>query len=140
MSRCPPICAFPLFAPASRLIGEHPLGYGYGRNAFAHALRLHYPKAQLGHAHSGWIDLGIGGGIPALALWAALIGSLMWRGWRSFFDTANPGGLLLFFLATGYAGRMALDSVNKDHMLQMFMFLAGLLLVLATPRRTEGGP
>jgi O-Antigen ligase len=123
-----------------RLIGEHPLGYGYGRNAFAHALRLNYPKAQLGHAHSGWIDLGLGGGVPALALWAALIGSLMWRGWRSFFDAANPGGLLLFFLATGYAGRMALDSVNKDHMLQMFMFLAGLLLVLTAPRRTEGGP
>lgn len=123
-----------------RLIGDHPLGYGYGRNAFAHALRLHYPQAQLGHAHSGWIDLGIGGGIPALALWAAFLGSLMWRGWRSFFDARNSFGLLLFLLATGYAGRMALDSVNKDHMLQMFMFLAGVLLMLAAPPRTEKAP
>lgn len=117
-----------------RLIDEHPLGYGYGRNAFVHALRQHYPSAQLGHAHSGWIDLGLSGGIPALILWAAFLGSLMWRGWRTFFDKANSHGLLLFFLATGYAGRMMLDSVNKDHMLQMFMFLAGLLLILTAPQ------
>jgi len=68
-------------------------------------------------------------------LWAAFLGSLMWRGWRAFFDRDNPHGLLLFFLATGYAGRMLLDSVNKDHMLQMFMFLAGLLLMLSAPQR-----
>jgi O-antigen ligase len=117
-----------------RLIAESPLGVGYGRNAFAHALKQRHPEARLGHAHSGWIDLGVGGGIPALLLWAAFIGSLMWRGWRSFFATHNPHGLLLFFLATGYAGRMALDSVNKDHMLQMFLFLVGLLLVRTRPR------
>jgi O-antigen ligase len=123
-----------------RLIGEHPLGYGYGRNAFAHTLRTHYPSAQLGHAHSGWIDLGLGGGMPALALWAAFLGSLMWRGWRAFFERANAHGLLLFLLTTGYAGRMALDSVNKDHMLQMFMFLAGLLLILTAPQPKGGRP
>lgn len=117
-----------------RLIAKLPLGYGYGRNAFAHALRQQYPDARLGHAHSGWIDLGVGGGVPALLLWAAFLGSLIWRGWRAFFDDGNPHGLVLFFIATGYAGRMALDSVNKDHMLQMFLFLVGILLV-ATSRR-----
>ena len=114
-----------------RLIAEHPLGYGYGRNAFAHALRQRYPEARLGHAHSGWIDLGVGGGVPALLLWGGLLAGLMWRGWRAFFRHGNGHGLALFFLATGFAGRMVLDSVNKDHMLQMFLFLAGLLLVLA---------
>jgi hypothetical protein len=64
----------------------------------------------------------------------------MWRGWRSFFDRGNAHGLLLFLLATGYAGRMALDSVNKDHMLQMFLFLAGLLLMLTAPPRPEKQP
>lgn len=117
-----------------RLIAELPLGYGYGRNAFVHALRQQYPDARLGHAHSGWIDLGVGGGVPALLLWAAFLGSLMWRGWRAFFNDSNAHGLVLFFIATGYAGRMALDSVNKDHMLQMFLFFVGILLV-ATSRR-----
>jgi hypothetical protein len=118
-----------------RLLADHPLGYGYGRNAFAHALRLQHPEARLGHAHSGWIDLGVGGGVPALLLWAGFLGSLMWRGWRAFFGGGEPHGLVLFLLASGFAGRMVLDSVNKDHMLQMFLFLAGLLLVLTAPRR-----
>lgn len=117
-----------------RLIAEHPLGYGYGRNAFGHALRQQYPDARLGHAHSGWIDLGVGGGWPALLLWGGLLGSLMWRGWRAFFADGNPHGLLLLFLAFVYAARMMLDSVNKDHMLQIFLFLIGVLLV-ATSRR-----
>lgn len=115
-----------------RLIAENPLGYGYGRNAFEHALQQQHPAAQLGHAHSGWIDLGVSGGWPALALWAALLASLMWRGWQALFRDGNPLGLVLFFLATGYAGRMVLDSVNKDHMLQMFFFLSGVLLVLTS--------
>lgn len=118
-----------------RLITEHPLGYGYGRNAFAHALRQQYPEARLGHAHSGWIDLGVGGGVPALLLWGGLLAGLMWRGWRIFFGCGNAHGLVLFFLATGYAGRMVLDSVNKDHMLQIFLFLAGILLVATAPGR-----
>jgi hypothetical protein len=116
-----------------RLIELAPLGQGYGRNAFSHALRQQFPEVKSGHAHSGWIDLGVGGGIPAMLLWAAFVGSLMWRGLREFFGSNNPHGLLLFLLSTGYAGRMVLDSVNKDHMLQIFLFLAGLLLILTLP-------
>lgn len=116
-----------------RLIEDFPLGYGYGRNAFGHALQARGQPVR-GHAHSGWIDLGIGGGIPALALWSTLLGSLMWRGWRTFFNDGNAHGLVLFFIATGYAGRMVLDSVNKDHMLQMFLFLIGILLVVTSRR------
>jgi hypothetical protein len=123
-----------------RLIADHPLGYGYGRNAFVHALRQAHPEARLGHAHSGWIDLGVGGGIPALLLWAAFLGSLAWRGWRTFFAAGNPHALVLFFIAAGYGGRMMLDSVNKDHMIQMFMFLAGLLLVLTSTPRAAARP
>jgi hypothetical protein len=119
-----------------RLIAQGPFGHGYGRNAFGHALEVQGQPVR-GHAHSGWLDLGIGGGVPALALWAAFLGSLMWRGWRAFFDQGNAHGLLLFFLTTGYAGRMVLDSVNKDHMLQMFLFLAGLLLMLTAAPHGE---
>jgi hypothetical protein len=121
------------------LLGDAPLGHGYGRNAFGHALREIHGSGR-GHAHSGWIDLGVGGGIPALALWGAFLASLMWLGWQAFSHRGNAHGLLLFLLAAGFAGRMALDSVNKDHMLQMFLFLAGVLLVLTAPPRAEKAP
>lgn len=120
-----------------KLIADDPAGYGYGRNAFGHALQERQVSAR-GHAHSGWIDLGVGGGIPGLVLWAAFLGSMIWLGWQTFRNDDNPYGLLLVLLSAGHGFRMILDSVNRDHMLQMFMFLAGLLLVLATsPRAAE---
>ena len=112
----------------SRLIAEHPVGVGYGRNAFAHALRTQMP-VELGHSHSGWIDLGVGGGVPALSLWAAFIASLVWLGWRALQDRARLAGLPLIFVALGFASRMLIDSVNKDHMLQIFCFVVGVLLL-----------
>lgn len=115
-----------------RLIADDPAGYGYGRNAFGHALQARQASAR-GHAHSGWIDLGVGGGIPGLLLWAAFLGSLAWHGWRAFRDRADRHGLLLALVCAGHAFRMLVDSVNRDHMLQMFMFFAGLLLLLANP-------
>ena len=115
-----------------RLIGERPLGVGYGRNAFVHALRESGSDAQVEHAHSGWIDLGIGAGIPAVMLWLLFMGSLMVTGGVRYFRDQNPHGLWLLFLASGYLGRMVIDSVNRDHMLQMFLFLAGYLLVMST--------
>lgn len=124
----------------ARLMADHPVGVGYGRNAFAHALRVHYP-VQLGHAHSGFVDLGVGAGLPAVMLWLAFIGSLIWAGWRTFSGKKQRlAGLLLIFMATGFTGRMVLDSVNRDHMLQIFFFLVGVMLVLACVERRQPGP
>ncbi|MDO8314110.1 MAG: O-antigen ligase family protein [Rugosibacter sp.] len=114
-----------------RLIEELPLGVGYGRNAFSHALRETGVDAQVGHAHSGWIDLGIGAGIPAVVLWLLFMGSLMVTGGVRYFRDQNPHGLWLLFLASGFIGRMVVDSVNRDHMLQIFLFLAGYLLAMS---------
>jgi len=112
----------------SRQIAENPLGIGYGRSAFAHALRPIYGLSGGGHSHSGFIDFTLGGGIPALLLWLFFVGSLFVASWRSYSRSNNPYGLLLFFLISGYTGRMLLDSVQRDHMLQIFMFLVGFLM------------
>lgn len=111
----------------SRLIAENPLGVGFGRNAFAHALRPVYGQGE-GHSHSGFIDFTLGGGVPALLLWLFFVGSLFVASWRSYALSGNPYGLLLLFLISGYTGRMLLDSVQRDHMLQIFMFLMGFLM------------
>lgn len=122
-----------------RLIEAHPLGVGYGRNAFVHALRQ-TTEAHAGHAHSGWIDLGIGGGIPALLLMAGFLGSLLAIGALRYFRHGDPHALWLLLLTSGYAGRMVVDSVNRDHMLQIFMFLGLYLLFRSAPQAHETPP
>lgn len=115
-----------------REIASYPLGVGYGRNAFSHAIKQK-EDAQLGHAHSGWIDLGIGGGIPALILWAAFLGSLILISGIRYFRYTDPHALWLLFISSGYAGRMVVDSVNRDHMLQIFFFLSFYLIAISIP-------
>lgn len=111
------------------LIAEHPFGVGYGRNAFGHALVQAYPDSNVGHAHSGWIDLGIATGLPGLLLWSLFMTILVRMGWVGWRDRRDGFALALLLLTTEYSLRMALDSVNRDHMLQTFLFLVGFLSV-----------
>lgn len=121
-----------------RLARDVPLGVGYGRNAFVRALRKQYP-AKLGHSHSGFVDLLASGGLPAVILWLAFAGSLVSAGWRSFTAFRSPRGLLLILLVGGYTGRMLIESVSRDHMLQIFFFLVGALLFADTARARNPG-
>ncbi|MDD3466164.1 MAG: O-antigen ligase family protein [Campylobacterales bacterium] len=112
------------------LIAENPLGVGYGRNAFGHALKAKYGEGG-GHSHSGIIDLGIGTGVPGIILWVVFLGSLVYYGFSSFKKHGSYFGMALFFIASGFFFRMIVDSVIRDHMLEQFMFLAGFLLTMS---------
>lgn len=117
---------------AAQAIVAHPLGVGFSRSAFGQAMRLKYPEYRSSeHSHSGILDFTLGVGLPGLALWLAFLGTLGVHGWRAFFRRENPAGLLLLFLITGYFGRSLVDSNIRDHMLEQFMFLVGVLTVLA---------
>lgn len=117
---------------AVQAIAAHPLGVGFGRSAFGQAMRQAYPDYRsTEHSHSGILDFTLGVGLPGLALWLAFLGTLGVHGWRAFFVRENPAGLLLLFLVTGYFSRSLVDSNIRDHMLEQFMFLAGVLTVLA---------
>jgi len=112
------------------LISENPLGVGYGRNAFGHALKAKYGEGG-GHSHSGIIDLGIGTGVPGMIFWVVFLGSLVYYGFSSFKKHGSYFGMALFFIASGFFFRMIVDSVIRDHMLEQFMFLAGFLLTMS---------
>lgn len=114
----------------SILIIENPLGVGYGRNAFGHALKAKYGEGG-GHSHSGIIDLGIGLGIPGIFIWYLFLSFLAIFGLRAHMQHKSYAGLLLFFITVGFGSRMLIDSLNRDHMLEQFMFLVGLLYALA---------
>jgi O-antigen ligase len=113
-----------------QLVTEHPLGIGFDRNAFGRGLQLKYGEGK-GHSHSGLLDIAIGTGVPGVVLWIAFLGSLAWLGLRRFLDTGNYAGLALLFVVLDFSTRLLLDSVTKDHMLQQFMLVTGLLAVLA---------
>ena len=114
------------------LVRDHPLGVGFGRNAFGHGLKAKYGKGG-GHSHSGLLDMAIGLGIPGALLWLGFFISLAAIAWRRCRAGPNYAALLLLLFVTDYGVRMVLDSVIRDHMLQQFMFLAGLAGVMMVP-------
>ena len=111
------------------IIGEHPLGIGFGRNAFGHGLKSKYGEGG-GHSHSGLLDFAIGTGIPGTLLWLGFFVSLMRLAWKRTRATHNHAAILLVLLLLDFGARMLLDSVIRDHMLQQFLFLVGLAAVM----------
>jgi len=134
------------------LMADYPLGVGFGRNAFGHAVEKKYGM-KTSHSHSGIIDLGVGVGIPGVVLWLGFLGALArigYRGLRASGGFASLGAagsaslyrgfpaLVLLLLTAGYGFRMLVDSTIRDHMLQMFLFLAAFLAVVTVGRSGRG--
>lgn len=122
----------------AKLVRDHPLGLGYGRDAFQHGIIQKYGAAKLGHSHSGYLDLAIGIGIPGVLLWLAFMGSLLRLAYRGHGENPNMFALLLFILVVDFNLRMLVDSINRDHSLQQFLFLAGLYASMAQAQRRLG--
>jgi len=120
------------------LVLERPLGRGFGRQIFGHALKEKYAvEKPETHPHSGLLGLAIGAGIPGALLWIAFCIFLIRFGYRGFIQTRSYASLALLLLTTGFAVATVLDSMMQDHMLQEFMFLAGLLAVLSATEAME---
>lgn len=51
-----------------KLLAENPFGYGLIERSFGAIAKAKWPDSKLTQSHSGWIDLGLGLGIPGLAL------------------------------------------------------------------------
>ncbi|HEY3431453.1 MAG TPA: O-antigen ligase family protein [Rhodocyclaceae bacterium] len=120
-----------------RLVSEYPLGVGYGRNAYGHAMSLYFQEPFTGHSHSGLLDWTLGLGIPGLIFWLGVVALLFRHGWRAWFLDQRPSGLLLIFLVSGFLGRSLLDSNMRDHMMEMAFFLFGLLLAPGVVRERK---
>lgn len=114
-----------------QIILENPLGIGFGRNVFGHALELKYGKdAQRGyHSHSGIIDFTLGVGIIGLFIWVFFIFSIIRVCIYSFKTKQSYYAILTFFLTTGFVTRSLVDSNMRDHMFLLFMFFLGLFMV-----------
>lgn len=121
------------FKEGVQAILDNPLGVGFGRNAFGHAMQRKYGEGR-GHSHSSLIDFTLSGGIPGLLLWFIFSASLLRLGWRAYFSGNDVVGMALVMLIVGTLLRMVVDSNLRDHGLEQYLFLLAALATLAAAR------
>jgi len=111
-----------------KIIFENPLGVGWGRNAFGHAIQKKYnlKKRTLGHSHSGIIDFTIALGWPGLILWLLFILYMLKISIKYAIKEYNFFAILMFFNVTGFVTRWLVDSNMRDHMFLMFIMIVGI--------------
>lgn len=110
-----------------RGLAEHPLGRGYGSNAFGRHLAEKYGIQGAVSSHSGWLDFALANGIPGLVLLLALSAALCVRGWRSFVGNTGVGGLALAFLTIAYISRCSIDGLMSTSKLMAFALVSAAL-------------
>jgi len=110
-----------------QILKEHPLGVGYDRNAFGHALQAKYGASGGGSSHSGLLDMFIATGVPGGLLWLALLFAVLKLSLNAFRRTHSFYALALFFVVLDFSLRMTIDGIVRDHVFQQFMLVVGLL-------------
>jgi hypothetical protein len=123
---------------AWRGLAEHPLGRGYGSDAFGRYLAERHGLKGAVSSHSGWLDFALANGIPGLLLLLVFGAALSFRSWRAFATNTGVGGLALALLTIGYLSRCLIDGHFTTSRLMGFFLVSGVLWGLARdadPRR-----
>jgi hypothetical protein len=132
------------FKVGTELVAKQPLGYGMNREVFDNLLRTHYhePDPFPSHTHSGLLDFTLEGGVPALLLWLAFVGTVLSAAIRAYKQRREPAALMMIFLIVGFVLRSIVDINMRDHTLEQFLFLVGFLapLVKDSAARAAGQP
>ncbi len=115
---------------ALEYIQEEPMGVGFGRNAFGHAMEeRHGALAKRGAtAHSSILDLTVGAGIFATLLWLFFVYRVAKIAIKNFEIDYDYFSLLTLFLIMGYVGRSFVDANMRDHMFLQFMMILGICI------------
>ena len=113
-----------------KYISEDPIGIGFGRNAFGHALELRYPEyPRRGlHAHSSIMELSLGAGIIATMIWLSFVYAISKPAIIKYKKSLNYYALLSLFLTLGFVSRSLVDANMRDHMFLQFMIMLGISL------------
>lgn len=123
-----------------RLVLDHPLGIDGSKQAFQTALkqRCDHPAIVMAHAHNGWLDTFLALGWAGGFLYLAVLVFFLRAGWRHLrsHGQANEWALVLTALSALWIVRGLVDSVYRDHMLQM----QAVVLAFAWARLRAGNP
>jgi len=107
---------------------ENPIGIGFGRNAFGHAIQMYegVDSARGYHAHSSIIDLTIGAGVA----WLLTIMYIVFYFFNAFIRNPDFYAISGVFITSGFFFRSVVDSNMRDHVFQQFFLLLGVILAL----------
>lgn len=113
-------------------IAHDPVGIGFGRNAFGHAVQMYENEdlARGKHAHSSIIDFTVGVGIVGLIMWLIVVSYVIIFFLRSFKDRMDFYSMSGALFVSGFFFRSMVDSNMRDHIFQQFFLILGVILVL----------
>ena len=137
------------FKEGVMIVIAHPLGLGFGRDAFGWALHMErdigtaapsasgVPQGIPINSHSALLELAIGGGVPGVVLVLAVLLLAMRIGFRAYRDSSSAAGLMMVLLVADFSCRMMIDANFRDHSLQMLMFEIGAFAAFAQEDATR---
>jgi len=120
-------------------IVAHPLGLGYGSDAFGRYVQERFGVPGGVSSHSGWIDFALANGVVGLLLFLACALALVRQGWLAFL-AGNPAGAALALLVIHFVGRALIDGHLAGSRLTGFALVAGALWAMCAPQKNAARP
>lgn len=123
-------CRASFFHQGWKLVAEHPFGIGPRKEAFRYILRrdTQDQRINIPHSHYGLIEFGLQNGVLGIMGWLTLLLMTWYIGWRQYRRGATLPGLFLLLFTIGFFSRTMVDHNLKDHYLEQYMMLTGLLV------------
>jgi hypothetical protein len=119
------------------MIAEHPMGVGFGHEAFGRAIEQQYHLTGFGSSHSGWLDFALGTGLAGLALLLLAAGTTIRDGWKQFREQQDGEALVFTFFVGSYMLRCLLDGHLSGWRLALFAFICGVLIAAMKDSRRQ---
>jgi len=115
-------------------LAKDPMGIGFGRNAFGHMIQKYegIDSARGFHSHSSVFDLALAVGLPWILMWFLTVALILRIFYKSFKIQPNFYSIFGFILTSSFFIRSFLDSNMRDHPIQQFAIIFGIVLILDT--------
>ncbi len=116
-------------------IARNPWGVGYGRSAFAHAIKAKFGAiSRVEGPNNSLLDIAVGSGVIGVTLWLGWIfslGRMVSVRIHGVVDSDAFAARFLLLIVLSFGIRMAMDSDMQNYTLEQFCFAIGLLAPLA---------
>lgn len=127
-------CRPSFFHQGWKLVFKHPAGVGPRKEAFRYVLKrdLNTQSITIPHSHYGLIEFGLQNGVTGIIGWLFLLAVCWYIGLSELRYGNTMVGLFLLLFTSSFFSRTLVDHNLKDHYLEQYMLLTGLLIGMAS--------